>query len=166
MKKLFSLLLLSACTLGLFGCSSETTYPETLVIADFDLSCIKSIRIDSGFTGNEILVTDADAIAAVIEAVTPLYGHDPISSRGYYGWSYGLDFYDTAEPEEDTEPILRFSMFDCSRDTTYLLHGTFEMNHGHRYSAMYLTDPALTEKLEILCASLIGEADFYMQAEE
>ncbi|MBQ4354231.1 MAG: hypothetical protein IJC71_04985 [Clostridia bacterium] len=139
----------------------EIHCPESLDIGAFDLSGVKSVRIASGYTGADLLVTGAEDIAAIIEKASVLSGSDPISSRGYYGWSYGLDFYETENPAEDEEPMLRFAMFDCSSETTYLTYGTFEINNGHRYSAMYLTDAALTEEMEILCASLIGEESFY-----
>lgn len=169
MKKLLTILLAVVC---LSGCAADIPeneqqfpYTESLDIASFSLSGVKSIRISSGYTGAKLLVTDEDDIKALIGKASVLKGDNPISSRGYYGWSYSLDFYGTAEPDDTDEPLLRFGMFDLNHESTYLTYGTFEEVHGHTYSAMYLTDAAAAEELEILCASLIGEAEFYAQDE-
>ncbi len=154
-KNVFAACLL-VCILALAGCSAAETHEppaECVSVSEIDLSGVRAIRIDSGTTGEKVLLTGPDDIAALISAVAPLSGSDPVSSRGYYGWTYGFEFFETQSPEENDDPIWSFALFDANADTTYLICGVYEFINGVQYGAMYSVDPETADAVESLCAS-------------
>lgn len=154
---------LLTCMLWITSCSqtasqaeSANTAPsDTFTMHDFDLSDVKAIQIRSGMTGNTILLTKKSDMETIINAVTPLAGRDPISSRGYYGWSYDFMFFETSSPNDKDTPILSFALCDFGNSTAYLTYGVYEEVNGHSYSAMYTADPSTVDAVADVCTNYL-----------
>lgn len=164
MKKL-ALLLLALCLLVLPGCHAEggveaPPVPDTLVIADLDLSGAAAIEIHSGSTGQKQLFTDTDTVSAILEAIRPISGSAPISSHGYYATFYMLSLYDVAEPDANTEPLLRLSLVKPNAHC-YVGYGTYETINGFDYPALYEINAAQFAAVDALCMSLMDEVPVY-----
>ena len=121
--------------------------PETLDCSSLDVSRTKAVRLHSGFTGEIVWLTDPADIKAVTDCVLQIRCENPESSRGYYGWSYGIDLYDTAEPTEDTEPFWGGSMCFGSFGSRYL----YETVQDARYYARYEMTGITTEEVDAVC---------------
>ena len=156
MKK-FALLLLTLCLLLLPGCGAEEVadllpVPEALVIADFDLSGVTAVEIYSGSTGKIQRFTDADTVSAVLAAIRPIEGSEPISSWGYFATFYVLKLY-----AADNEPLLDLSLVKPSDHQHFVGHGVYETINGFDYRALYTVDQAQFDAILALCDSLMGE---------
>lgn len=159
MKK-HMLYLLFLCLFVLLGCGARETVdprfiPETLILADLDLSGVTSIEICSGSTGKCQRFTNADTIDAILEALRPIEGSDPISAYGIYATFYILTLYGT----EDV-PILTLSLVKPNAHC-YVGCGTYETINGFDYSALYEIDPAQFAAVDALCMSLMDELPVY-----
>lgn len=164
MKKL-TLFLLVLCLLVLPGCRAEDgveapPVPDTMVIADLDLSDAAAVEIYSGITGNKQMFTDSDTVSAILETIRPISGTDPISSYGYYATYFALTFYPTTTPDTDTEPLLRLSLVKPNAHC-YVGYGTYETINGFDYSALYELDAAQFDAVDALCRSLMDEVVIY-----
>ncbi len=158
MKKLI-LSLLALC-FAMIGCGAEETVdplpvPETLVIADMALTDTATVEIYSGITGERQRFTDADTVGAVLEALHPIEGGDPISAYGIYATFYVLTLYDA----EDV-PILTLSLVKPN-DHCYVGCGTYETINGFDYSALYEIAAAQFDAVDALCMSLMDEVPVY-----
>ena len=121
--------------------------PETLDYSSLDVSRTKAVRLHSGFTGEVVWLTDPEDIQAVTDCVLQIRCENPESSRGYYGWSYGIDLYDTAEPTEDAEPFWGGSMCFGNFGSRYL----YETVQDVRYYARYEMTGITTEEVDAVC---------------
>lgn len=155
MKKFALFFLAAVCAIGLTGCGnseteSQKSYTETFSAADIDLSVARAIQIRSGTTGYTVLLTEQDDMETVISAVTPLFGQDPVSSRGTYGWTYNFTFYETDAPGENDIPLLFFGLHIFG-EKAYITHGVYEKADSHTYQAMYTVDLSAAEALAAVC---------------
>ena len=154
---------LLTCMLWITSCShtvsqaesANTASSDAYAMHDFDFADVKAIQIRSGITGNTILLTKQSDMEAIINAVTPLSGRDPISSRGYYGWSYDFMFFETSSPNDKDTPILSFALCDFGNSTAYLTYGVYEEVNGHSYSAMYTVDPSTVDAVADVCTNYL-----------
>lgn len=161
MKKSILFLLVTLISSMLLGCASNSpeNEPETpaknFSAAEYDLSGVCSVKILSG-AGKTVLLTDQAAIDALVSAVSPLTAKEPISSRGYYGWTYRLDFYTSNSPAEGEDGVLSFTLSRERADDPCLIHGFYEEVEGFRYKALYTeVDNAAVDAIEALCAQYI-----------
>ena len=131
---------------------SPSTVPQSFSVSESGAKEAKSILLKNYITGDEILLGDPAALEEIVRAAEVLNGSNPISSRGYYGGSYGLTFYDTAEPTANDQPYLVFSLFRANETDAYLVHGDYEVVDGHMYSAMYPAKMEDVKALEMILA--------------
>ncbi len=149
----FLMMFTSACHHS--GFQTPSSCPQVFSAADLGVSDAKSVEITSHITGTDILLNDSAILEKIISAVKPLNGSNPISARGYYGGSYGLSFFDTAEPTESDQPYLTFSLFAANETDFYIIYGMFEEVEGHCYGAMYSANADDVSALETMLAQYI-----------
>ena len=125
----------------------EATVPETLDCSSLDVARTKSIRLHSGITGEEVWLTDPADIQAITDCVVQIRAENPESSRGYYGWTYTIELYDTETPAEDAKPFWGGSMCCGSFGSMYL----YETVNGHMYYARYDMTGITTEEVDAVC---------------
>ena len=121
--------------------------PDSLDYSDLDVSAVKTIRLTCGYTGETVWVTDLDDIKEITDCVLQIKCDTPESSRGYYGWSYGIFLYDKENPSDDTRPLWYGSMFWGKMYSEY----TYETVKGHSYSALYRMTGITTEEIDSVC---------------
>ncbi|MBE6561695.1 MAG: hypothetical protein E7662_11285 [Ruminococcaceae bacterium] len=158
MKKAILFFVFTLISVMLIGCTSNPpeNAPESHAVkfsaADYDLSGVRSVKILSG-DGKTVLLTDKAAIDALVSAVSPLTAEKPITSRGFYGWTYRLDFYTTDSPAEGEDGVLSFTLSRERADDPCLIHGFYEEVEGFRYKALYTdVDKSAVDAIESLCA--------------
>jgi len=155
MKKFTVIILFIVCLLSV-ACAKETPpYAETFTTADYDMTTVAAIKLQSGRTGYIVWLTETEDITKIVESAALLTGSNPISSRGYYGSSYIVSFYTEQQPSELDEPMLSFAIFDNLPTETYLISGAFEEVNGHTYKAMYPIDSAYADLFESICADYV-----------
>ena len=126
----------------------------TVALSEHGLSAAISVNIQSMYTGEKILVTDADALTRLAESAHQIVGCDPISSRGYYGGSYSLSF-DAA----DGETLLAFTLLPDGRGGYFLYYSYYETVGGFEYPALYtVEDPDTVNALDALCAGFFPQS--------
>lgn len=155
MKQL-ALCLLALFLLALIACETDpvpeqSPVPETLALADFDLSAVSAVEIYSGITGKIQRFTEIGTINALLETLRPIEGDNPISGRGYYATFYGLTLY-----AADDAPILELSLVKPSDHQHFVGHGVYETINGFNYSALYTVGEAQFDAILALCDSLMG----------
>ena len=156
MKRLVCILAVLLCCGILAACSGTETeetksYPDVVSVTEYDLSSVRAVCLGSGTTGKHIWLTEKADIDAILAAVLPLTGTDPVSSRGYYGWNYDFAFYDTPEPTEHDVPLLTFSVADYGNAVYLAGSAVFEEVGGVSYKALYTLDRAAAETLFAAC---------------
>ena len=166
------LLLALLCAIGLVsaGCSANGEDPSadtdlpaaqveriaaTVELSAVDFSGVKAIDIHSGITGDHLLVNDAGTIGEILAVIDGLKGDSPISSRGYYGWSYGFSLYETENPGKEDEPVFRFSLLPGQQG--YIYHGLYEIVNGHTYSGLYAADGEKIAEIDAFCKKLMED---------
>jgi len=178
MKKLLAMLLCILC-LPAVGCASgetersaETDLPaaqvekpaEEIDLSAMDFSAVKAIDLHSGITGYHLLVNDAQTIGEILAVIDGLKGDSPISSRGYYGWSYGFSLYDSENPGKEDEPVFRVALLPGPQG--YIYHGLYEIVNGHTYSALYAADGEKIAEIDAFCEKLMEENHDRLYAHE
>ena len=161
MKRIFLCILLCFLLMFTSAChgaekGTVSSAPQSFSAAESGIADAKSIMLKSHITGAEIMLHDAAALEEIISAAKLLNGSNPISSRGYYGGSYSLSFYETAELTEDAQPYLNFTLFCAGENEAYVVSGLYETVNGHDYSAMY---PVSIEDVKALDAILAQYID-------
>ncbi|MBQ8401282.1 MAG: hypothetical protein IJX14_05055, partial [Clostridia bacterium] len=131
-----SVLLLVRCREGkesLFitepGADAEVT--DIIDYSTLDVSGVTAVRLHSGYTGEKVWLTDPEDIKAITDLVVQIKGDSPESSRGYYGWTYGIDLYDTENPTEDSQSFWSAGM-TWGTFTSSMYH--YETIKNHRYN--------------------------------
>ena len=162
MKRIFICILLCFLVIIVSACQGAETesigsVPPSFSVGESGVADAKSVVLKSHITGTEILLNDSAALEKIVNGAKLLNGSNPISSRGFYGGSFGLSFYDTAEPTEDAKSYLSFSLF-CANDTEAYVtvnNMVFEEVEGHRYPAMYSVNMDELKVLETILAQYI-----------
>ena len=134
--------------------------PDTVFISADTFSAVKAIEIHSGITGKKQIFTDPAVITEILAAVDGLEGHSPISSRGYYGWSYGFSLYDTENPGEDAVPLDYFGlMINKTPEGVQglIYHGTYEIWNGNIYRGLYSADAEKIQMIDEFCHELFAQ---------
>lgn len=90
MKKIVATILTIICVLGLVGCSSKKL--------TFDIGDASQIKIISGLTGDEAIITDEDAIKDITQNINSLT-FEKTAKEAVPGYAYMLTWMD----EEDNE---------------------------------------------------------------
>lgn len=127
--------------------NGEHTYPDTIDCSTIDLSGVKSVRLSCGYTGEKILLTDPQSIKEITDCVQKIRCNSPESSRGYYGWSFGITLYDVESPGDDTTPIWYGGMFWGKMYSRY----PYETVNDHTYPALYTMVGITTEEIDSVC---------------
>ena len=167
MKKTIFFCVILSCLCAFVGCSPQADNtadpcPATFSAAEYDLSDVRAICLGSGTTGKSMWLTEKADIDAILAAVAPLVGTDPISSRGYYGWNYDFAFYVEAEPTEHDTPLLTFSVADYGNAVYLAGSAVFEEVSGVSYKTLYTLERDAAEALFTACEpykEALGEAE-------
>ena len=126
---------------------TASAVPDSLDFSSLDVSAVKSIRLHCGYNGETVWVTDPDDIAEITDCVLQIRCDSPESSRGYYGWSFGIYLYNTEYPADDTKALWYGSMFSGKMYSEYL----YETVSGHSYYALYRMTGITTEEIDAVC---------------
>jgi len=127
--------------------NGEYTYPSAIDCSTLDLSVVKSVYLTCGYNGEEILLTDPQGIKEITDCVQKIQCDSPESSRGYYGWSFGITLYDVENPDDDTAPIWSGSMFWGKMYSSY----PYETVNHVTYPALYTMVGITTEEIDAVC---------------
>ncbi len=93
---------------------------------------VDSIVITDGSDGQKYALIDPKSIAAVLETVKLLEGTDPVSSRGYYGFTYHVELF------RGEESVWDFALCPEKDGLVTLTCGYFETVGGVDYPARYI----------------------------
>lgn len=159
-KQLIYMTILSLLSgLVLFGCGKgvESLYvtepgadagvSETVDYSTLDVSGVTAVRLHSGYTGEKVWLTDPEDIKAITDLVVQIKGDSPESNRGYYGWTYGIDLYDTENPTEDSQSFWRCGLTWGSFASMY----PYETVHNVQYNTRYRMTGITTEEIDAVC---------------
>ena len=122
-------------------------YPDIIDCSVLELSGVKSVHLTCGYTGEEILLTDPQSIKEITDCVQQIKCNSPESSRGYYGWSFGITLYDVESPDDDTTPIWYGGMFWGKMYSSY----PYETLYDVTYPALYTMVGITTEEIDAVC---------------
>jgi len=128
-------------------------YPEVFSAAEYDLEDIRTIVLTSGMTNKSLTLTKGEEVEALAAAVKPLVGTDPISSHGYYGYSFRIVCYGS-ETDGRKNGILDIVVTASDVAANVILNGTlFEYVNDvkGRYPAMYTIDLEAGRALVAAC---------------
>lgn len=103
---------------------------QHIVLANKNFSSVDRIVIQDGITGKTVEVEEQKDIGSIIETVKQIEGVDPISNRGYYGYTYSVVFY-CGEDE-----IFSFTVFP-DVDNVDFTCGLYETVNGFDYPCRY-----------------------------
>ena len=125
--------------------SRELTEKLSLSVIDFSL--VDRIVVTNGATGERAYLNkalDKANFKKILDAVKQIEATDPVSSRGYYGFTYHVELY------YDYQPIYSFSL--CPEgDGASITCGYYETVGNFDYPARYkLTEPDYDRLAEIL----------------
>lgn len=71
-------------------------YSQNISFASVELNgenaSITQIDLHNGHNGQHTYITDPESIDAIIRFMSSVAGNNPVSSKGYYGWTYSLKF--------------------------------------------------------------------------
>ncbi len=123
------------------------SFPDSLDYSGLDVSTVKSIRLTCGYNGETVWLTDPEDIREITDCVLQIRGDNPESSRGYYGWSYGIYLYKEENPSDDTTPMWYGGMFWGKMYSNY----TYETVKGLSYAALYRMTGITTEEIDAVC---------------
>jgi len=126
---------------------SEEPFPDSLDFSGLDVSNVKSIRITCGYNGEAVLITDTEGIREITDLVQNIRCDSPESSRGYYGWSFGIYLYDEENPSDDASPLWYGSMFWGKMYSSYI----YETVNGFSYRALYRMTGITTDEIDAVC---------------
>lgn len=125
--------------------SRELTEKLSLSVIDFSL--VDRIVVTNGATGERAYLNkalDKANFKKILDAVKQIEATDPISSRGYYGFTYHVELY------YDYQPIYSFSICPETNGAS-ITCGYYETVGGFDYPARYkLTEPDYASLAEIL----------------
>lgn len=128
---------------------SETySVEQSIAFANIDFSKVDKIIINSGYTGATAELTDAEDIAAVIDVVKDIEASDPISSRGYYGYSYSVTFIC------GEEEIFDFGILLAGENIIY--YGLYETVGHHDYSCLYKITSGSYEDIDTVLGGFVN----------
>lgn len=95
-----------------------------------NLSVVDRVVVKNGATGEQIEVTDRADVARMVDMISKIKGEEPVSDRGYYGFSYYVELYC------GNKEILSFSI--CPEgENAALICGYYETVGGFDYPARY-----------------------------
>lgn len=152
-------ILLAMSVLLLFGCGKgvESLYvtepgadadvSETVDYSTLDVSGVTAVRLHSGFTGEKVWLTAPEDIKTITDLVVQIKGDSPESSRGYYGWTYGIDLYDVENPTEDSQSFWSAGM----TWETFTSNIHYETVKNHRYNTRFRMTGITTEEIDAVC---------------
>ena len=120
---------------------------EKPVLSTIDFSLVNRIVITNGTTGEVKYLntySDKTGFNGVINAIKSIKATDPVSSRGYYGFTYPVELY------YDYQTFFSFSL--CPEaDGASIICGYYETVGGFDYPARYkLTNPTYEKFDELL----------------
>ncbi|MBQ9842678.1 MAG: hypothetical protein IJO31_00830 [Oscillospiraceae bacterium] len=99
---------------------------------------ITKIDLHNGHNGQHTLITDPEDIRAIMDFVAQVSGDNARSSKGYYGWTYSLDFM----AEENTVTSIAFG------DDDTFNYGEYPDGYPCRYTLRGIT---MQDMVSFLC---------------
>ena len=129
----------------------DQAHPETadnkLDLSKSDLSFVDRIVITDGSTGEKYYMSylsNRSGFSEVYNAIKSIKATDPVSSRGYYGFTYHVELY------YDYQTVFSFSI--CPEaDGASITCGYYETVGSFNYPARYkLTNPSYQKLDEVL----------------
>ena len=120
---------------------------KKLDLSEIDLSLVDRIVVTNGQTGKRAYLNkwlDKVLFQTILDTVKKIEANDPVSSRGYYGFTYHVELY------YDYQPIYSFSL--CPEgDGASITCGYYETVGGFDYPARYkLTEPTYDHLAAVL----------------
>lgn len=113
---------------------------KELDISKIDLSLVDSIVITNGQTGAVKYMNMAynrDVFNNMMALLKTVKATDPVSNRGYYGYSYHVELY------YDYQTVFSFSLYNDKTEGARIICGYYETAGGFNYPCRYkLTDPS------------------------
>lgn len=114
---------------------TKHTVEESIDLSKLDFSFVDKIAVTSGKTGEEKMFFETDELLSKIKT---LKGHSPVSSRGYYGFGYGVKVY------SGERIVYEFSV--STIDEKYvIIYGVYEEYDNKKYSCIYTSDESVKE---------------------
>ncbi len=119
----------------------STSVIQHIVFSDMISSNIDRIIMISGSTGEKVELKAPETIAPILEVVKCIEGINPISSRGYYGFTYRIELF-----SNETE-ILTFSV--CPTELGGIIYyGLYESVGAHNYPGRYELTNCTYERID------------------
>jgi hypothetical protein len=120
---------------------------KKLDLSEIDLSLVDRIVVTNGQTGKRAYLNkwlDKVLFQTILDTVKKIEANAPVSSRGYYGFTYHVELY------YDYQPIYSFSI--CPEgDGASITCGYYETVGGFDYPARYkLTEPTYDHLAAVL----------------
>jgi len=120
---------------------------ENVDFSEKDLSVVDRVIVTDGATGERVEVTDSADVARAVDVISKIKGEEPVSDRGYYGFSYHVELY-CGDKE-----ILSFTV--CPEvEYTALICGYYETVGGFDYPARYRLKGCSYEDIDAVLKSL------------
>ena len=111
---------------------------KKLDLSEIDLSLVDRIVVTNGATGERAYLNkwlDKVLVQTILDTVKKIEANDPVSSRGYYGFTYHVELY------YDYQPIYSFSLCPEANGAS-ITCGYYETVGNFNYPARYkLTAP-------------------------
>ena len=125
----------------------EQVTENELDLSKLELSLVDRIVVTGGMTGEQVYLRpyyNEESYFATLDAVKEIKAADPVSNRGYYGYTYYVELY------YDYQTVFSFSVCPDA-DGAYIICGYYETVGGCDYPARYkLTSPSYEKLDEVL----------------